>query len=237
MATTDQQAREIFGGLVPWLAVIAWFSGGASVGVLVGHALSVGLSVNEFGALGNWVAGLGTLGALVLAYLVHRRDVRARDDDRRREEIREYNRRRAAEDEASAEDLTQRTHARLVQANLAVASSRGINGEPKKYLLHLNATVVNKSPEPIADVVLRTRWPDIKPNWLEVPPRAREAELIRVRDSIELPPDVVEAREFIQENLELRFRMYDRLWSWTPEGGVHEYTEGQDVTETAKTIA
>lgn len=232
MATEDEQARQVGDALVPWLAIIAWFACGASVGVLVGHALSVGLSVNEFGALGNWVAGLGTLGALVLAYLVHRRDVKARDADLLREEIREFNRSMAEVERANAVDKMQRRNASLVEASIAIGMYS--KTESAIHPIHFKLTVINRSSEPAADVVLGTRWRNITKHWLKVSPHDTEEERIRVvEEDIEVPVDQSKARDFIQEKLELRFRMHDRLWAWTPEAGVREHPDSHEVAATA----
>lgn len=232
MAARDQQGRERVDGLVSRLTIIASFAGGASVGVLVGHGLSVRLTVDEFGVLGNWVAGLGTLGALFLAYIVHRRDVSAREEDRELEDIREFNRRSDEAERVKAHDHLQRRNAERVQASIAVGGSYAGHGD-SRYVSSVIISVVNRSSEPIADVSLTTRWPDIKKSWLEVLPRDTKSERIPVLTDIELPRDKSEEQEFMQEKLELRFRMYDRLWRWTPEAGVREHSDGQEVAATA----
>lgn len=228
MATKDQQGRERVDRLASWLRMIASFAIGTSFGILVGHWLSVRMTVNEFGALGNWVAGLGTLGALVLAYFVHRRDVTARADDLQREKMKEYNRRLDEAEKAKERDQLQQRHAGRVRASILVGSSYAGAGD-SRYLDSVDLKVTNQCPEPVSDVKLMTRWPNITKSWPEVLPRKSESAEIPVLAQVELPPDQSECQEFMQEKLELQFKLYDRSWSWTPEAGLLERTDGQEV--------
>lgn len=195
---------------------------GIVVGVLVARAFTNDLTPDEFNALGTWLVSFGTLSALLLAYIVHRRETAAREGDRTREQIREFNERKDREDRERAVSRLQEEDARLVSATVVVGSSSASpsNNPDTRGLSSLNATIMNRSTEPASDVVLRTRYS--KRNWLVVGPTSRETDRLQVRQPVEIPRDKAEAREVVQEGLELRFTMHKRRWIWKPAEGVRE---------------
>ncbi|PJJ58233.1 hypothetical protein CLV56_2479 [Mumia flava] len=194
---------------------------GAVLGLVTGRALTNDFSSSEFEALGTWAGTFVTIGALVLAYIVHRTEAAAREADQYAQRIRQYNERKALEESEAAVRRLEREDAELVKATVTVFASENVDDETRT-LNSVKATLLNRSTSAATDVVLEVPNIGLKRNWIVLEPASREVQTPTIRPAAQIPRDGDQARELIREHTRLRFTMHKRKWVWSPVSGLSE---------------